>query len=57
MEFKAENMPGKVIKQLKLEKSDSRDLTIYNEELKRIIVKIGIDPNERSVVQKLLQSA
>ena len=38
MAMKAENMLGKVIKQLKLEKSNSRALTIQNEELKKIIV-------------------
>ena len=56
MALKAENMLGKVIKQLELEKENSKALTIQNEELKKIIVKIGVDPNERSAVQKLLQS-
>ena len=56
MALKAENMLGKVIKQLKLEKANSRALTIQNEELKNIIVKIGVDPNDRSVVHKILQS-
>ena len=50
MDLKAENMLGKVIKQLKLEKANSKALTTKNEELKKIIVKIGVDPNERSVV-------
>ena len=40
-----------------MEKANSRALTTRNEELKKIIVKIGVDPNDRSVVQKLLQSA
>ena len=50
MALKAENMLGKVIKQLKLEKENSRALTIQNEELQKIIVKIGVDPNDRSAV-------
>ena len=53
---KEEQMLGKVIKQLKLEKYNSRALSIQNEGLKKIIVKIGVDPNDKSVVQKLLQS-
>ena len=57
VDHKAENMLGKVIKTLKLEKANSRALSNQNEELKKIIVKIGVDPNDRSVVQKLLQSA
>ena len=57
MALKAKNMLGKVIKQLKLEKANSRALTTQNEELEKIIVNIGVDPNDRSVVQKLLQSA
>ena len=50
-------MLGKVIKQLKMEKDNSRALSTQNEELKKKIVKIGVDPNDKSVVQKLLQSA
>ena len=55
--MKAENMLGKVIKKLKLEKENSKALTIKNEEPKNMIVKIGVDLNGRFVVQKLLQSA
>ena len=56
MALKAENMLGKFIKQLKLEKANSKALTLQNEELKNIILKIGVDPNDRFVVQNLLQS-
>ena len=54
--MKAENMLGKVIKKLKLEKENSKALKIKNEEPKNMIVKIGVDLNGRFVVQKLLQS-
>ena len=54
---KAESMLGKVIKQMKLEKANSRALSTQNEELKKIIIKIGVDPIDRSTMQKLLQSA
>ena len=57
MVLKDENMLGKVIKQLKLEKANSRALTTQKEEFKNIFVKIGVDTNDRSTVQKLLQSA
>lgn len=50
-------MLGKVIKQIKLEKANYRALSTQNEELKNIIVKIGVDTNDKSVLQKLLQSA
>ena len=54
---KAENMLWKFMKKLKLEKSNSNALTTQNEELKKIIVKIRVDPKDRSTMQKLLQSA
>ena len=57
MALKADNMLGKVIKQLKLEKVKSRALTTQNEELKKRIINVGVDPNDRLVVKKLLQSA
>ena len=53
---KAEHMLGKVIKQLKLEKANSRALSTQTEELKKIVVKIGVNPNDNFVVHKLLQS-
>ena len=42
MTLKVENMLGKVVKKLKLEKPNSRALTTQNEELKKIIVNIGV---------------
>ena len=46
----------RVVSQLKLEK-EKRDLVTQNEEFKNIIIKIGVNPEDRSVVQKLLQGA
>ena len=49
-------MLGKVIKQLKLEKANSRALSTQNKEMKNIIVNIGVNPNDKLVVKNLLQS-
>lgn len=53
---KAEKMLNKVIQQLKLEKANSRALNAQVEELKKIIIKVGVNPDDQAVVQKLLQS-
>lgn len=45
-----------MIKQLKLEKTNSRAYSTQNEELKKIIIKIGFDLEDKSVVQNILQS-
>ena len=54
---KTENMLAKVIRQCKMEKANSRALTTQNEELKKIIMKIGVDPNDKAAIQKLMKSA
>ena len=51
------NMLEKVIKQCKMEKENARALTTQNEELKKIIMKIGVDPNDKAAVQKLMKNA
>jgi len=53
---KVEKMLNKLIQQLKLEKSNSRDLNAQVDELKKIIIKIGVNPNDQPIVKKLLQS-
>ena len=40
-----------------MEKANSRALSVQNEELKKIIMKIGVDPNDKAAVQKLMKSA
>ena len=57
MAMKVENMLGTVLKQLKLEKANARALTVQNDELKKIIVNIGVDPSDKTAVQKFMQSA
>jgi len=52
---RAETLLEKVVSQLKLEKDNSRALVTQNEELKNMIIKIGVNPEDKSVVQKLLQ--
>lgn len=52
---KKKSILRKVINQLKLEKENSRDLFTHNEELKKLIVNIGVNPEDRYVVQKILQ--
>lgn len=54
---KVEKMLNKVIQQLKLEKANSRALNTQVEELKNIIVNIGINPDDQPAVQELLKSA
>lgn len=54
---KAEKMLNKVIQQLKLEKSNSRALNAQVDELKKIIIKIGVNPDDQPAIQKLLQYA
>ena len=39
-----------------MEKANARALTTQNEELKKIIMKIGVDPNDKSAMQKLMKS-
>ena len=56
-DVKAENMLAKLIKQFKMEKANSRALSVQNEELKTIIMKIGVDMNDKAAVQKLMKSA
>lgn len=53
----AEALLEKVLNQLKLEKENSKALTTQNEELKKLIVKIGVNPKDRSAIRKLLQGA
>jgi len=53
---RAKKVMERVVSQLKLEK-EKRDLVTQNEEFKNIIIKIGVNPEDRSVVQKLLQGA
>lgn len=48
---------GKVINQLKLENSNSIILHTQNKELKKLIVKLGVNMEDKFVVQKLLQRA
>lgn len=50
-------MLEKAVNQLKLEKTNSRALNTQNEELKKLIVKIGVNPEDKIAVQKLLQGA
>jgi len=52
---RVETLLEKVVTQLKLEKDNSRALVTQNEELKNMIIKIGVNPEDKSVVQKLLQ--
>jgi len=47
---KVEALLGKVVNQLKLEKENSRTLFTQNEELKKLIVKIRVNPKDRTVV-------
>ena len=47
---KTENMLAKVIKQCKMEKANARALRTQNEELKKIIMKISVDPNDKAAV-------
>ena len=54
---KIENMLAKVVKQCKMKKANARALTTHNEEMKKIIMKIGVDPNDKSAIQKLMKSA
>ena len=49
-------MLAKVIKHFIMEKANSRALSVQNEELKKIIMNIGVDPNDKVVVQKLMKS-
>lgn len=51
---KVEALLEKVVNQLKLEKSNSIALTTQNEELKKLVVKVGLNPKYRSDVHKLL---
>ena len=55
--IKAEKMLNKLIKQLKLEKANSRAVNAQVDELKKIIVKIGANPDDQPAIQKLLQFA
>jgi len=52
--IKTKALLGKLINQLKLEKANSRALYTQNDELKKLIDKLGVNPKDRSVVQKLL---
>jgi len=52
---KAKDLLGKVVNQLNLEKENSRALSTQNEEMKKLIVNINVNPEDRSVVQKILQ--
>lgn len=54
---KVENMLHKVIKQLKLEKANSIAINSQVDELKKIIVKIGVNRDDQLAIQKLFQSA
>lgn len=45
-----------MIKQLKLEKANFGALYAQVDELKKIIIKIGVNPNDQPAIQKLLQS-
>ena len=40
-----------------MEKANSRAFNAQVDELKKIIIKIGVNPNDQPAVQKLLQSA
>ena len=52
---KAEKILNKVIQQLKLEKSNSRAVNSQVDELKKIIIKIRVNPDDQLTIQKLLQ--
>lgn len=51
---KIEALLWKVINQWKLEKENSRALYTQNEELNKLIVKLGVNPAEISTMQNLL---
>ena len=46
---------GKVIGQLKVEKVNSRALQTQNEEFKNLIIKLGVNPEDKTTIQKFLQ--
>ena len=52
---KAKSLLGKLIEQIKLEKDNSHFLHTQNEELKKLIIKLEVNPLEKAVVQNLLQ--
>lgn len=52
---KAEKMLNKVIQQLKLEKTNSVALNAHVDELMKISIKIGVNPDDQPAIHKLLQ--
>lgn len=46
---------GKVIGQMKLEKANLGALHTQNDELKKLIIKIGVNPKDKTTIQFILQ--